>query len=111
MKKIKTKKMKRLKKKRPWEHITNDRSSSVRNVASTVTNLEIRSILKIKMKYKKTGKNDNKSRKFDGVCYLAAEKDMCVRIVGIGNMEIIIKNLRKQKQPLMVIRMTWCCVH
>ena len=36
-----------------------------------------------------------------GYATIAAEKSIGVRIVSTGNMEIIMKSLRKQKKPLM----------
>ena len=52
-------------------------NSSVGNVVSMATNLEIRDVLKIKIKKKKNiriQKNYYKNRKFDGVCYHCSRK-------------------------------------
>ena len=58
--KLKTKKRNKLKKKRPHVPIINNRSSSAKNVESTDTKLDMKDVLKIKMKQKRNIKKQKK---------------------------------------------------
>ena len=84
--------------------------NSVESVVSMATDLEIRNVLKIKMKTKKNIRKQKsltmKTENWMRCATTAAKKGIRVRPVGSGSMAVI-KNSRKQKKPLTVMRMMW----
>ena len=113
-KKIKNRKRKKSKKKRRYKPIINNISNGAGSKASMATNLERKDLPKMKMKKKKNIRIQKKLRRNveNLILYItiAREKGMQVRIARKGNISNIVKKLRKQKKPLMVMRITWYCV-
>ena len=87
---------KRMKKKKHWVHIISSISKDADNVENTATNLVIGDVLKIKMKKRKMKRKLNIKKSL---------KEYTTTVD-----RAIIKELKKQKEPLTVMEMHWCCV-
>ena len=88
-------------------HTISSISNDAESVVSTATNLETKDALKIKMKkiIRKKKNMNTKTKNSMGCATIVNRKCIRVRTVGCQSMAII-KNLRKQKEPLMGMRMT-----
>ena len=110
MKKTKLKKKIRMKKKKHEMYIMNNISSDARDVESMTTNLVIEDVTKINMKKKKMKRKANV--KIESLKEYTTTVDRRGTLVGTVRRErtTIIKNFRKQKEPLMETKMSLCCV-
>ena len=91
-------------------HIINNISKDDGNVENTVTTLVIGDVLRTEMKKKKIKRKSNiKIGSLKEYATTVDTKGILVRTVECRKMAII-KNLKKQKEPLMEKETSWCCV-
>ena len=111
-KKIKSKKEEKNEKEKALKKlIISNISSNAGDVESMVTNLVIGDVPKIKMKKKKMKRKSSiKTENLKEYATTVDKRGILVRTVGCIRMAII-KNLRKQKEPLTEMEMSWCYVH